>query len=190
MLEKKNWFEMMQTGVYIVEVDRTALYDKSAIDNYRRSVYLTNDGDRVESKNDIIQVGITILAMIDIDKRGYPFIIRNKSLIKEIVEIIYNHISVCMEVRDADILRQYPVPIEDLIEMEEFMMKVLQTNPKLLVEDFMQSVTYRLKTVGMGSMFEKPNISASDNETDKYRRVTDGKGHYGGIDISDLLNDI
>lgn len=191
MEERKNWFALMQSGVYIAYVDRMALYDPSAIGVYNKGFRLSNTGEIIPIENEIVEAGMTILTMIDVDKRGYSFSIKNKNLIKEIVEILYNHISACIELKNRSPLDEYPVPLEDLIDMENFMMKVLKANPKLLVEEFSQSLEYRLRSSTMSSMFDRPTVTAKATDEDKYRRVTtSGSNPYGDLDIDDLLNDI
>jgi hypothetical protein len=191
MEERKNWFALMQSGVYIAYVDRMALYDPSAIGVYNKGFRLSNTGEIIPIENEIVEAGMTILTMIDVDKRGYSFSIKNKNLIKEIVEILYNHISACIELKNRSPLDEYPVPLEDLIDMENFMMKVLKANPKLLVEEFSQSLEYRLRSSTMSSMFDRPTVTAKTTDEDKYRRVTtSGSNPYGDLDIDDLLNDI
>ena len=97
-----NYYKMMKTGLYRVIVDRMALYDKSNSKSYIYSTYITNDGELATinpEEPEIVESAISILGMIEIHKKGYPIGIVNISNIKEIVEIIYNHISACIEVK-------------------------------------------------------------------------------------------
>ena len=194
MNEVKNWFQMMQTGVYKVMVDRTALYTPEAVDLYQQSILLSNEGTLVPVKDEIVLSAITILGMIDIDKRGYSFSLVNNAMAKEIVEILYNHISACIEIKNRNPLGEYPVPFDDLVSMEIFMLKVLKSNPKLLVDEFTACLEQRLQSSSMISMFDAPSKAvAKDNPEDVFRRVTTSNtsGHFGalGINIDDILND-
>lgn len=194
MSNTKNWFHMMETGIYLVLIDRTALYTPGASDLYQETILLSNDGKLVQVKDDIVRASLTILGMIDVDKRGYPFSLVNNHMAKEIVEILYNHITACIEYKNKSALNEYPVPLEDLVDMEIFMIKVLKSNPKLLIEEFGNSLEYRLNTSSMTSMFDSPTKAlAKDSKEDVFRRVTTkNHGHFGllGIDIDDILNDV
>ena len=190
-MKEKNWFQIMQTGIYDVFVDSMALYDASADSQYVKGYKLSNHGTLVTEDEEIILASITILTMIEIDKKGYRFSIKNKNLIKEIVEIIYNHITVCMKVKSLNPLGEYPVPLEDLIDMETFMMKVIEANPKLLVDSFAETLEYRLKSSKMMTRFDRiGDTTAKENPKDAYRRVTKKNSLYGDINIDDILNDI
>ena len=190
-MKDKNWFQMMETGIYDVFVDRMALYDATADEQYVKGYKLSNTGVLVTEEDEIVLASITILTMIEIDKKGYRFSIRNKALTKEIVEIIYNHITLCIKSKSMNPLGEYPVPLEDLVDMETFMMKVIEANPKLLVDSFTETLEYRLKSSKMMSRFDRiGDTTAKENPKDVYRRVTKKNSIYGDIDIDDILNDV
>lgn len=185
-----NYFEAMNSGLYRVTVPRMALYDPSAAHRYIKSTVLNNEGEIVTIEDEYIDAAINIFTMVEIDKKGYPILINRPTMIKEIVEIIYGHISKCIELKNQDILGKYPVPVEDLMDLEEFMVNIVSHNPSTLVEQFKDTMMSRMKNEGMHSMFEEDDnmLVEKNREADAFRRVTDVS--FDDLNISDLLNTI
>lgn len=187
-----NYYKMMRTGLYRVVIDRMALYDKSNAKSYIYSTYITNDGEMATvnpEEPEIVESAISILGMIEIHKKGYPISIVNVSNIKEIVEIIYNHISACIEVKNNSIYQEFTVDVNDLIDMEEFMLSIIEANPETIREHFKSELIKDMKSAGLISIFDSPMvINDTENELDAYRRIT--RNNSMDLSISDLINTI
>lgn len=182
-----NYYDAMTSGLYKVTVPRMALYDASAANKYIKSTSITNTGELVTVEDEYLDTAITILTMIEVWKKGYPIMIQNPKMIKEIVEIVYGHITVCIDAKHKDILGRHAVPVEDLMDMEEFMIAIVEHHPANLVDQFRDSLASRMTNVGMKSMFEDDDVAvAKNNEVDAFRRVTDVD--IANIQMSDLLN--
>lgn len=187
-----NYYKMMKTGLYRVIVDRMALYDKSNSKSYVYSTYITNDGELATinpEEPEIVESAISILGMIEIHKKGYPIGIVNISNIKEIVEIIYNHISACIEVKNDSIYQEFTVDVDDLIDMEEFMLSIIEANPETIKEHFKDDLIRDMKSAGLISMFDSPMVvEEKENDVDAFRRIT--RSNSMDLSISDLINTI
>lgn len=183
----RNYFHEMSSGLYNIKVARVALYHESASNDYIKTRVMNDYGEMITLEDEYISTAITILTMIEIYKKGYPIEISNPKKIKEITEILYGHIGLCVDIKNDDPLGRYPVPEMDLIDMEEFMVAIVENNPSTLMAQFADDLRSRLKVTGMVSMFEDDvEIVATKNDVDKYRRVTDVR--VGDLSISDLLN--
>ena len=183
-----NYYELMTSSLYNVIIPGTALYDKSAADICLKPTMMNNHGEMVTVEEEMIRSAISILAMIDIDKRGYRIAIINKSLIPEIVDTIYNHITKCIDLKMANPLGEFPVPEEDLLDMERFMLKVIEANPGTLVTAYSEKLIERSKVAGMRSRFDDITVTGMNKiaNTDKFRRVS--HSDIDSISFSDILN--
>ncbi len=177
MAKIPNYYKMMKSGLYRVVVDRMALFDKSNAHRYIYPTGINHDGELVTITNEpeFVETAISILGMIVIHKKGYPIDIRNINNIKEIVEIIYNHISACIEVKRNNPLQEFTVNVDDLVDMEEFMISILEANPITMRELCSQEFLTDMKRVGLISMFDEPTLPTEEEtktEVDVFRRIT------------------
>lgn len=185
-----NYYKRMKSGLYTVFIDRMALYDKNNSGSYVYSTYLSNDGELIpqrDNESEVIETGLSILGMIEVHKKGYSIGIKNISNIKEIVDTIYNHISACIEVKRNNIFQKFTVDENDLIDMEEFMLSIIEANPLTINELFKDEMIKEMSNSGLLSMFSDDSIVEEKNsELDAFRRVS----HANDIDLSmsDLLN--
>lgn len=187
-----NYYKRMKSGLYIVYVDRMALYHKDNSNSYIYSTYINNEGELItqsENEAEIIETGLNILGMIEVHKKGYSIAIRNISNIKEIIDTIYNHISACIEAKRNNMFQEFTVDVNDLIDMEEFMLSILEANPETVKELFKEDLIKEMSSGGLMSMFSDDNIvETKHSELDVFRRVS--KPIDFDISMSDLLNTI
>lgn len=185
-----NYYKRMKSGLYIVYIDRMALYDKNNGNSYVYSTYINNEGEMVtqgENEAEIIETGLSILGMIEVHKKGYSIAIKNISNIKEIIDTIYNHISACIEAKRNNMFQQFTVDVNDLIEMEEFMLSILEANPETVKELFKEDLIKEMSSGGLMSMFSDDSIvETKHSELDIFRRVS--KPAEFDISMSDLLD--
>lgn len=186
MSKKINYFEIMENSLYNVIVPRTALYDKSAADMCIKPTVIDNEGNLVTIEEEMVRSAVSILAMIEMDKKGYRIALVNKKLVSEIVDTVYNHITVCLDVKRSNPFSEYTVPEEDLIDMENFMLKIIDANPGTLVLDYTDKMLTRSKKLGMRSRFDDPievhNNLDKESPSEKFKRVsTDDNISYSDI---------
>lgn len=185
-----NYYKQMQSGLYIVDVDRMALYDKNNAGSYIYSTYISNEGELVtmsENESEIIETALSILGMIAVHKKGYSIAIRNISNIKEIVDTIYNHITACITVKRNSIFQEFTVDVNELIEMEEFMISILEANPETVKDLFKDELIKDMLSGGLVSMFSNDTlVETKENEVDVFRRVS--KPAEFNLSMSELLN--
>lgn len=185
-----NYYKRMKSGLYTVTLDRMALYDKDNGGSYVYSTYISNEGELVtlsENEAEIIETGLSILGMIEVHKKGYSLGIKNVKNIKEIVDTIYNHITACIEAKRNSMYQEFTVDINDLIDMEEFMLSILEANPNTVKELFKDDLIKEMSSGGLMSMFAEDSIvETKDNELDVFRRVS--KPAEFNLSMSDLLN--
>lgn len=185
-----NYYKRMKSGLYIVYIDRMALYDKDNGNSYIYSTFISNDGEMItqsENEPEVIETGLSILGMIAVHKKGYSIAIKNISNIKEIIDTIYNHISACIEAKRNNMFQEFTVDVNDLIDMEEFMLSILEANPETVKELFKEDLIKEMSSGGLMSMFSDDNIvETKHNELDIFRRVS--KPAEFDISMSDLLD--
>lgn len=185
-----NYYKRMKSGLYTVTLDRMALYDKDNGGSYVYSTYISNEGELVtlsENEAEIIETGLSILGMIEVHKKGYSLGIKNVKNIKEIVDTIYNHITACIEAKRNSMYQEFTVDVNDLIDMEEFMLSILEANPNTVKELFKDDLIKEMSSGGLMSMFAEDSIvETKDNELDVFRRVS--KPAEFNLSMSDLLN--
>lgn len=185
-----NYYKRMKSGLYTVTLDRMALYDKDNGGSYVYSTYISNEGELVtlsENEAEIIETGLSILGMIEVHKKGYSLGIKNVKNIKEIVDTIYNHITACIEAKRNSMYQEFTVDINDLIDMEEFMLSILEANPNTVKELFKDDLIKEMSSGGLMSMFAEDSIvETKDNELEVFRRVS--KPVEFNLSMSDLLN--
>lgn len=185
-----NYYKRMKSGLYIVYIDRMALYDKDNSGSYIYSTFISNDGEMItqsENEPEVIETGLSILGMIAVHKKGYSIAIKNISNIKEIIDTIYNHISACIEAKRNNMFQEFTVDVNDLIDMEEFMLSILEANPETVKELFKEDLIKEMSSGGLMSMFSDDNIvETKHNELDIFRRVS--KPAEFDISMSDLLD--
>jgi hypothetical protein len=185
-----NYYKRMKSGLYIVYLDRMALYDKNNSGNYVYSTYINNEGEMITmdaNKSEYIETGLSILGMIEVHKKGYSIGIKNISNIKEIVETIYNHITACIEAKRNNVFQQFTVDVNDLIDMEEFMLSILEANPIMVQELFKDELVKEMLSGGLMSIFSEDSVvEVRENELDVFRRVS--KPADIDISMTDLLN--
>lgn len=185
-----NYYKRMKSGLYIVYIDRMALYDKDNSGSYIYSTFISNDGVMItqsENEPEVIETGLSILGMIAVHKKGYSIAIKNISNIKEIIDTIYNHISACIEAKRNNMFQEFTVDVNDLIDMEDFMLSILEANPETVKELFKEDLIKEMSSGGLMSMFSDDNIvETKHNELDIFRRVS--KPAEFDISMSDLLD--
>ncbi len=185
-----NYYKRMKSGLYIVYIDRMALYDKDNSGSYIYSTFISNDGEMItqsENEPEVIETGLSILGMIAVHKKGYSIAIKNISNIKEIIDTIYNHISACIEAKRNNMFQEFTVDVNDLIDMEDFMLSILEANPETVKELFKEDLIKEMSSGGLMSMFSDDNIvETKHNELDIFRRVS--KPAEFDISMSDLLD--
>ena len=185
-----NYYKRMKSGLYIVYIDRMALYDKDNSGSYIYSTFISNDGEMItqsENEPEVIETGLGILGMIAVHKKGYSIAIKNISNIKEIIDTIYNHISACIEAKRNNMFQEFTVDVNDLIDMEDFMLSILEANPETVKELFKEDLIKEMSSGGLMSMFSDDNIvETKHNELDIFRRVS--KPAEFDISMSDLLD--
>ncbi len=185
-----NYYKRMKSGLYIVYIDRMALYDKDNSSSYIYSTFISNDGEMItqsENEPEVIETGLSILGMIAVHKKGYSIAIKNISNIKEIIDTIYNHISACIEAKRNNMFQEFTVDVNDLIDMEDFMLSILEANPETVKELFKEDLIKEMSSGGLMSMFSDDNIvETKHNELDIFRRVS--KPAEFDISMSDLLD--
>lgn len=185
-----NYYKRMKSGLYTVVIDRMALFDKDNSGSYIYSTFVSNDGEMItldENEAEFIETGLSILGMIAVHKKGYSIGIKNLSNIKEIVETIYNHISACIEAKRNSIYQEFTVDVNDLIDMEEFMLSILEANPNTVNDLFKEELIKEMTSGGLMSIFSEDSIvETKENELDVFRRVS--KPAEFNISMSDLLN--
>lgn len=185
-----NYYKRMKSGLYIVYIDRMALYDKDNSGSYIYSTFISNDGEMItqsENEPEVIETGLSILGMITVHKKGYSIAIKNISNIKEIIDTIYNHISACIEAKRNNMFQEFTVDVNDLIDMEDFMLSILEANPETVKELFKEDLIKEMSSGGLMSMFSDDNIvETKHNELDIFRRVS--KPAEFDISMSDLLD--
>ncbi len=185
-----NYYKRMKSGLYTVTLDRMALYDKDNGGSYVYSTYISNEGELVtlnENEAEIIETGLSILGMIAVHKKGYSLGIKNVKNIKEIVDTIYNHITACIEAKRNSMYQEFTVDVNDLIDMEEFMLSILEANPNTVKELFKDDLIKDMKSGGLMSIFSEDSIiETKDNELEVFRRVS--RPTDVNISMSDLLN--
>ena len=185
-----NYYKRMKSGLYIVYIDRMALYDKDNSGSYIYSTFISNDGEMItqsENEPEVIETGLSILGMIAVHKKGYSIAIKNLSNIKEIIDTIYNHISACIEAKRNNMFQEFTVDVNDLIDMEDFMLSILEANPETVKELFKEDLIKEMSSGGLMSMFSDDNIvETKHNELDIFRRVS--KPAEFDISMSDLLD--
>ena len=185
-----NYYKRMKSGLYTVTLDRMALYDKDNGGSYVYSTYISNEGELVtlsENEAEIIETGLSILGMIEVHKKGYSLGIKNVKNIKEIVDTIYNHITACIEAKRNSMYQEFTVDVNDLIDMEEFMLSILEANPNTVKELFKDDLIKEMSSGGLMSMFAEDSIvETKDNELEVFRRVS--RPTDVNISMSDLLN--
>lgn len=189
-MSRINYYKRMKSGLYSVCIDRMALYDKNNTSSYIYSTYISNDGELVtmsENECEIIETGLSILGMIEVHKKGYSIEIRNIRNIKEIVDTIYNHITACIDAKRNSIFQAFTVDVNDLIDMEEFMVSILEANPETVKELFRDELVKDMLKGGLVSMFETDTlVETKDNEADAFRRVSRPADY--SFSMSELLN--
>ena len=185
-----NYYKRMKSGLYIVYIDRMALYDKDNSGSYIYSTFISNDGEMItqsENEPEVIETGLSILGMIAVHKKGYSIAIKNISNIKEIIDTIYNHISACIVAKRNNMFQEFTVDVNDLIDMEDFMLSILEANPETVKELFKEDLIKEMSSGGLMSMFSDDNIvETKHNELDIFRRVS--KPAEFDISMSDLLD--
>lgn len=185
-----NYYKRMKSGLYIVYIDRMALYDKDNGNSYVYSTYINNEGEMVtqgENEPEVIETGLSILGMIAVHKKGYSIAIKNISNIKEIIDTIYNHISACIEAKRNNMFQEFTVDVNDLIDMEDFMLSILEANPETVKELFKEDLIKEMSSGGLMSMFSDDSIvETKHSELDVFRRVS--KPAEFDISMSDLLD--
>lgn len=188
--KQRNYFQEMKSGLYDVITNKMALYTASTADQYIKPRLLANTGKMVTVEENYGILSINILAMIDITNRGYPIELVDKTMVREIVDIISGHLETCAEVQRNDAFDRLPVPKEDLVLMEEFMLEVLEKNVDILSNEYIKMAKSRLSRSGMLSRYSKPRKEQEVVETvdiDRLRKFT--KSDVSDLDFESLLND-
>lgn len=184
-MSKINYFKAMQTGLYDVFVDRTSLVTPTGMDSFVYTSKIGNDGSTVYVDEDIVKASINILTMIDIHDRGYSIQIKNKKFINEIIEVIYNHITACIEAKNNSIDNVFPVNVDDLVKMERFMLDVIKSNPITIKDTLLGDKAVKEKR--LVSMFAESDVNTEETVVhEQFRRI--GLSRDDDFSMEDLLN--
>jgi len=185
--EDTNFYECMRTGVYKTVVARMALIDPSDESEYLLDCRMGRDGKIVPVHDNDVSAMLTIIQMMKIHNKGYPIAISNPGSIREIVEIIYSHISKCIEVRDTHIFGELPVDKNDLIEMESFMIDILKYNHRMVKLTGATKIT--LDSVYGSAVVEDDHDNDLEETLKRFVRIgsVDTSADYT-LELNDLLS--
>lgn len=176
----------MISSLYNVVVDSMSLLSTNDISIYMEPKGINAMGDVFKPEEDNVHTSITIVEMININKKGYPIMICNREMIGEIITTIYGHITNCLILKRMDIAERYPVPESDLLDMELFMLDIIRVNHVVvqesnLVKEQVQGMATRSRYGNYGG------AKAGEVDVSSFRRITSGNVD---IDINDILNSI
>ena len=91
--------------------------------------------------------------------------------------------------KNDSIYQEFTVDVDDLIDMEEFMLSIIEANPETIKEHFKDDLIKDMKSAGLISMFDSPMVvEEKENDIDAFRRIT--RSNSMDLSISDLINTI
>ena len=169
--EGTNYYECMNSALYNVTVDSMALVNSGDADNYVMPTRITMSGKKEVIESRPISVAINILDMISIHKKNYPIIIANSRGIKEIVEIIYGHITKCIEAKERSIFNAFTVSITDLLEMEDFMIDIMKANHDIIKNTVADEIEEDMSSMYNGVVTSTDDANAKNELIEKFRRI-------------------